>query len=223
MSEVTAGLGGGMTAGAPCTPSLVGRWIRLRPVFAGDTPFLYELATSPNMAFRWRYRGEIVPLEVFTRDLWKEVLVQLVVESRSKKEPIGLVAAYSPDMKNGTVHLGVVLIPGRTRRGIGAEAGGLFVDYLFRTWNFRKLYGYTPGWNLDQFAEGANRAFREEGRLVTHEYYDGRYWDLHIMALYRADWEKAQSSRNGRQVRWASTAVPSSSTGARQPQEQLGG
>jgi RimJ/RimL family protein N-acetyltransferase len=179
----------------PLPPSLEGITVRLRPVFPPDTALIYDLSMAPESAFRWRYRGEVVPLDAFVRDLWKDVLVQLIVESRRNGEPIGIVGAYSPDMRNGTVHLGVALKPTHTGHGAGIEAGGLFVNYLFKTWNFRKIYGYTPAWNIAQFANGGGRTFREEGRLVEHEYYDGRFWDLYIMALHRRDWEAAQDRR----------------------------
>jgi hypothetical protein len=37
--------------------------------------------------------------------------------------------------------------------------------------------------------------FREEGCLRDHEFYQGRYWDLHIAAVYRTDWERGAIAR----------------------------
>ncbi len=70
----------------------------------------------------------------------------------------------------------------------------LFLEYVFRGWSFRKLYFELPEFNLAQFSRGVNRLFVEEGRLREHLYYDGRFWDKVILALYRTTWE-AQSKR----------------------------
>lgn len=43
--------------GALAAPSLVGRRITLLPVVPDHYPFLYELATSEEISFRWRYGG----------------------------------------------------------------------------------------------------------------------------------------------------------------------
>jgi hypothetical protein len=44
-------------------------------------------------------------------------------------------------------------------------------------------------------ASGVERVFREEGCLRDHEFYQGRYWDLHIAAVYRTDWERGAIAR----------------------------
>ncbi len=89
-----------------------------------------------------------------------------------------------------------------TARGAGwpLEAGVLFCNYLFKNFNFRKLYVEVPGFNFGQLERGLGRFFEEEGRLSEHDYYDGRYWDLVIMTLDRG------SGANGIGARVASAA-----------------
>jgi hypothetical protein len=38
-------------------PSLSSHWVQLRPITPGDYPFLYDLATSPEHGYRWRFRA----------------------------------------------------------------------------------------------------------------------------------------------------------------------
>jgi hypothetical protein len=65
----------------------------------------------------------------------------------------------------------------------------LFIDYIFRCWPFRKLYMEVAEYNVGQFGRGIERIATEEGRLREHLWYDGRYWDEVIYALYRDSWQ----------------------------------
>jgi hypothetical protein len=79
--------------------------------------------------------------------------------------------------------------------GVGTSSSfatirGLFLlfDYLFKGWNFRKLYLEVPSFNLSQFTSAADHLFDEEARLVDYVFLDGEYWDLVFLALDRAVW-----------------------------------
>jgi len=172
-------------SGAP----LEGRRVLLRPVGVSDHAWLYLLSTHEENAFRWRYRGDTPSPEVFLRSLWDQVLVQLVVEERSTKQPVGLVVAYGADFQNSHVQVAVLLDPSVQRQAWPHEAVILFVNYLFINWNLRKLYAEALGFNYQQFASGAGRIFRVEAKLREYHYWDGRYWDKFIFACTREDWD----------------------------------
>lgn len=178
----------GVTSGAT-PPPLTGRRTRLRPVFPADYEYLYALSTSERTAHRWRYRGMTPNPEGFTQTLWGGVLAQFLIERRSTGERVGHVTSYDANERNGFCHIAMLTDPAVQGSGWILEAASLFVNYLFTNWNFRKLYGEVPEYNYDEFASGAGRWFRVEGRLGEHEFYGGRYWDLLLLALYRADWE----------------------------------
>jgi RimJ/RimL family protein N-acetyltransferase len=166
------------------------RRIRTRIVTPADYPFLYTIATEPAASYRWRYRGATPSPEQFASELWQGVLCQYLVERRDGGAPVGLLSAYQADLANRTCY--VALLGDRTHdaSGLMLEAALLFVTYLFHTWDLRQIYAEVPGYTLDAFGSGMGRYFREEGRLVDHSYHAGRYWDLHILAIHRADWEK---------------------------------
>ena len=109
---------------------------------------------------------------------------------QSRREPVGLVAAYNPSFPNGHVHLAVMTTSKHLGGGNGLYAVALFLNYVFTTWSFRKVYLETTEFNYEQFRSGAGRFFEEEGRLRDHEYFDGRYWDFITLAIYRDTWER---------------------------------
>jgi len=61
----------------------------------------------------------------------------------------------------------------------------LFIRYVLSCWDFRKVYFEGPEFNTVTFASAIGKSLDLEGVLKQHDYYDGRYWDVHILALYR--------------------------------------
>lgn len=161
-----------------------GRFV-LRPPTAEYIPFLYGLAVSEEVGFRWRYRGAVPTLENFQAGLHQGVLTQFVVTLPGTGEPIGMVVVYNADMSRGIGYLAAVFTPEYVLSGLGTEAVGLFVRYVFQVWNLRKLYMEMPEYNYEQIASGAGRRFDIEGRLRDHNYYDGQYWDEYVLSVRR--------------------------------------
>jgi RimJ/RimL family protein N-acetyltransferase len=102
-------------------------------------------------------------------------------------EPIGIVSCYEPDLRNGTASIAVHAVP--EVRGTGRALLGLssFVDYLFATFPLRKLYAEVLADNMGPFAR-ASGVYEIEGIFRAHEYVDGRYSDLHVLAVHRERW-----------------------------------
>lgn len=177
-------------AAVPSPPPLTGRRLQLRPVMPYDVEFLYELATGEDVGYRWRFLGHVPNFEVFSQQLWHDVLVQFVIVSRKTQDRIGLVVCYTADLRNGYAHMAIAMKGKQVGTGIAIEAASLFVNYLFATFNLRKIYAEATDFNFQSVASGKDTLFREEGRLVDHYYYQGRFWDQRIVALHRADWER---------------------------------
>jgi len=47
-----------------------GRRVAIRPVFPADGGFLYAIATAPETAYKWRFRGSSPSPEQFSGQLW---------------------------------------------------------------------------------------------------------------------------------------------------------
>jgi acyl carrier protein len=80
-------------------------------------------------------------------------------------------------------------------RGVVFAGLELFISYIFRNWQFRKIYFETFEFNLGQFASASGLVFDIEGRLRDYEYMDGRYWDLIVGSIHRNDWPKRLHER----------------------------
>jgi RimJ/RimL family protein N-acetyltransferase len=173
----------------PERPALESRHVRLRPVSPADIGPLYELALDPDVLWRWRSRGTTPSPESFAQNLWSETLVQFVVCTPDSARPLGLVTAYHADLRNRWAYIAAVMAPSTWRQGWPLEASMLLIDYLFRIFDLRKLYLESLEFNASQYSSAVGSFLVEESRLVAHEYYSGRWWDLITYALYRDVWE----------------------------------
>jgi RimJ/RimL family protein N-acetyltransferase len=179
---------------------LKGRHSELRPVTEADYGFLFQLSMDEEIAYRGRFRGETPSPEAFVRAIWNNVFAQFIVYSSRSAEPNGHVFAYNLNQRDRYAFLGIVVAPWAIGKGWALEAAGLFVNYLFVNWDLRKLYGESIDFNYKSFRSGVGSLFEEEGILRKHYFYNGRYWDTHMLALNRSDWERrfvqrASSSR----------------------------
>lgn len=56
------------------------------------------------------------------------------------------------------------------------------------------MYLDTAEFNFNRFASSSLGLFEVEGRLRSHEFHAGRYWDQITLALYRESWTEFQKS-----------------------------
>lgn len=121
------------------------------------------------------------------QSLWHGVLSQFVVVRKGDHTPNGLVTAYGADFRNGRCHVAVIVSPD-AEPGSAMEALSLHIDYLFAVFPFQKLVAEVNDFNWAQFSAGEGRMFEREGILRQHEFHDGRYWDVHLLAIFRDRW-----------------------------------
>lgn len=174
----------------PLEPVLEGSRVRIRPVKPGDYAAIYDLTIKEAGGWRWVNRGDSRRFEGFVDDLWRNALVQHVIEEKVDNRMVGFVRAYSYQARDSHAHVAVLFDPEYRGRTWPWEGVILFLDFLFCVYPVRKLYMESLGFNFRQFASGLGKWFVEEGRLRDHEYHGGRYWDLHLLAMYREDFEK---------------------------------
>jgi RimJ/RimL family protein N-acetyltransferase len=173
---------------------LDGRRVRLRAVGPQDYDWLFQLNSMPELAHRWRGRpGSLNPSQV-AEFLWNNVYCQFVITRRRDGRPLGLVVAYGADLPNRTVRFGIVLDPQFHSVGWPLEAAGIFIDYLFETSDFRKLYSEAVDYNLQAYQSALDGGLvHMEGCLKAHVFSAGAYRDYYMFAIYREEWLAARS------------------------------
>lgn len=174
--------------GADAVPVLTGKHVRLRAVTQGDYPFLVDLQTAPENLIRWRFRGTTLSPEQIVQSLWQGVLAQFLIVRVDTGEPVGLVVCYNPEFRHGYAYLAMIIAPKYEMSGWALEADAIFLNYLFETFGFRKVYLEVIEFNYHKLASGAGSLFHVEGCLKDHEYHLGHRWHLYTLAIYRDEW-----------------------------------
>ena len=175
-------------------PRLEGRHVRLRPVTPMDYEAIYQISTLPEVTYRWRTRGITMSPSAFADALWQGVVASFVVESRAGGPPIGLVTCDGAQHRDGFAHIEFMAAPEWFRSGIILQAAALLIDYVFDLFPFRKLYFESYEFNFAQLQSGAGDFFQVEGCLRQHVFYQNRYWDQYIVAIYRDHWMQARQA-----------------------------
>ena len=171
--------------------------VRLRALRETDINPLYTAAIDPRWGHLWRYRGAVPSPEEFRAGLYPGTLTQFVAESTITNKLVGLVCAYNARLEAGTVFIGLIRAaePEAELHSEMIEAFYLFINYLFDTWPFRKLYAEIAGFGWHQFASGEDEFFEVEGVLREHDFHAGQWWDQRIIAIYRDRWRETCESR----------------------------
>lgn len=167
-------------------PARTGHRVRLLPLTGVNPSEALDLYLRGDNFVRFRLRGTTPSPEAFARMLWDRVLCQFAVLEAARV--VGVVTAFEPDLRNRHVHVAVV-----TRddagKGAGMEGLALLLDHLFAEFDLRKVYAEVLEPNAEEFLSGLGRLATVEGRLVDHEYMDGGYHDMLVVAISRDRWE----------------------------------
>lgn len=155
----------------------------------------HALEEGPDLGARWRLRGSTPSPEQWVRALWQDVLAQYLVCATEDARSLGVVLAYRPNFQDQHAYLAAARFDQTRHTPLMMLGVGMFINYVFTCWPFRKLYLETPEFNYDQFASGEGRMFSIEARLKDHSYFAGRHWDQLTLAIYRDQW-----ARYGRRV-----------------------
>jgi RimJ/RimL family protein N-acetyltransferase len=165
-------------------PTLEGRVVRLRAIETRDYEILRRIELSGSVIQTYRQRGATPGPDAYARSLWADVLVNLAVCIPPYGNVVGNVACYSADFRNQHAWISIVIAP--WAKGPDTfESVELLCDYVFRTFNFRKLYFDVLEPNLVQFAAIEGYVATEEARHVEDAWIDGSFVDRVVMAMWR--------------------------------------
>lgn len=167
-----------------------GRRVFLRPVKPADYGMLHAIETSPALGVNWRFRGATPSPEEYVHRLWDDVLAQYLICRRRDGEPVGLVVLYNANFGDGWGYVAGARFDPGDRTTAYMEGGVLFVDHVFATWPFHKIYAEATEVTYENFASGAGEMFEVEGRLRNHRSLGDRRIDQLILSCTRERWEE---------------------------------
>jgi RimJ/RimL family protein N-acetyltransferase len=176
------------------------RFVALRPVRQEDYGLLFSWYTQPEFAVLLQMPlAPVMHFEqfvsLFDHRLKDAMNPFFIVEKRGSGTAIGVVGTDDLNLVHGHAFSWVFLAPEYRRSYFGAAALVRLLDFLFARYNLRKVYTMTGETNPYSLA-ALKKSMRLEGCLRQHYGYGGRYWDMYCFALYRDDWERAQTQRS---------------------------
>lgn len=108
-----------------------------------------------------------------------------LIVQKTEHQPIGFCQAYDVNLAEGWCSLLLYVVTEFRRHPHPAEAGLIFLDFLFKHFPLRKVYADVFEYNRESLTLLKKGGFREEARLPNHVWYEDRYWSLIKLALYR--------------------------------------
>lgn len=168
---------------------VIGRNVSLCVITPDHYKFLQAAELAPALRGRWRYRGATPSPEQWSQLFWNGMLAQFLVTATRSGRPIGVVGGYGANFQHGWAYVAAAKFDPTDRSPRMILGVGIFLEYMFRSWNFRKLYLEVPEFNYPQFGTGEGTFFTIEGRLRNHTFYDGQYWDEFLLSVERSSWQ----------------------------------
>jgi UDP-4-amino-4,6-dideoxy-N-acetyl-beta-L-altrosamine N-acetyltransferase len=78
-------------------------------------------------------------------------------------------------------------------RGIGSLMEIAALDYAFNEMKLEKLYCEVLEFNDAVIKFHKKHGFQQEGIFKKHHFSDGRFWDVHRLAIFKNDWTKCRN------------------------------
>ena len=174
---------------------IYGERVRLRAAEREDVKSFYAWVNDPDVT---RYLSLNFPMSMVDEENWFNAMTQrsqsektLVIEVRDGNgwKMIGNCGVFDIDTIGRLGEIGIMLgEKDEWDKGYGTEAMSLLVHHCFETLNFNRVYLRVYAENLRAKRAYEKAGFVEEGRLREAVYKNGKYDDVIIMSVLRAEW-----------------------------------
>jgi RimJ/RimL family protein N-acetyltransferase len=181
---------------AVAVPTLESRSVRLRAPEKKDLEALYSWYNDPET---------VAPFDRFAVDTFPEfeaavataaqdpasLAPRFVVERREDGKVLGFVGHYRAHPVLEMTDIWYVLGERAERgKGYGREAVGLLVDFLFHALPLERVGATTDIENQPSFHLLERLGFRREGTLRSALFHHGRWHDVAMYGITRAEWSE---------------------------------
>lgn len=184
-----------------------GRRTRLRHVRPTDYERLHQIESDDETAARWRYRGQLPPLQEYETALWKNtsaILVSELLGDQADHQPnptgiesghvIGYVHLHDVQERAGHGFFSIYAAPEYRRTGLLLEATYLFGEWLWGNTSLRWIYCHAFEDNLPQFKSAVRHGVLQHfGTYRNRVAIDGVPQDVHLLGISREQWQASAS------------------------------
>jgi len=173
--------------------------IKLRPLKAEDCAVSCAWRNDPDVrdfALGYRY-----PVTTAMEQAWYAKAmagdnkdVYFAIEDAVSSVFIGIVSLVQVDLISANACFGVIIGDKQFQGGgRGRDALNLMLRYGFDMLRLHRIYLYVPAYNERAYSLYSSAGFKVEGVMREHVFLNGRYHDVHVMALLKADVEAQRS------------------------------
>lgn len=171
--------------------SLSWRDIQLIPYDKQYFDFIFECYQDYNSRNLFYGNSSIESREEFWQKLDNKISTvyhkYMIILSLTNNTPLGFIYSYDYNTENQYIYTAIFIAEKFRKTTVGGIAGIIFFNYLFKYFPIRKVYCTVYSYNGMSLKVLNNAGFKIEGILKEHKYFDGKYHDMNIMALYRDD------------------------------------
>lgn len=183
-------------------PTLRTPRLTLRAARMSDAPDMYDYSRDPEVARHvlWEAHASIRQTRGYIRYLLRQYRAgqpgTFVIELTAEKRVIGTIGLMWMQAENRSAEIGYSLGRAYWNRGLMTEALNALLAFCFDTLRLNRVEAQ---YEVDNPASGAvmrHVGMRREGLLRQRMYNKGRYVDVELYAILRADFE-AQRAKGG--------------------------
>jgi RimJ/RimL family protein N-acetyltransferase len=172
---------------------LEGPTVRLRPLDPVDYPLLFGWYNDPEVVAPFD-RFSVDTLESFVASVESaagdptSLAPRFVIERREVPGPVGFVGYYDAHPVLEYVDVWYVVGDRSARgKGVGREAVGLLVDHLYATSSIERVGATCDVDNTASYRLAEGLDFRREGTLRSALFHHGRWHDVYVYGITRAE------------------------------------
>ena len=175
-----------LDVGSTADRIVLGRKVALRHLRTSDFPALHQLATHPVVRATWRTRGVYWSPAELQHRVASDPHLAVVATDVTGRRLVGLAELHDVDLVDARAQLALMSHPDTWASGIALEVAFLFVRFAFDSLPLDKV-AFTVQADNTRAVAGLRRLLRHEGTLRRHLNIHGRWADLEVFALFRAD------------------------------------
>lgn len=126
----------------------------------------------------------------------KNVYMNLLIFLQNPKQEIGYLSCYNYNKIDGYIYIDVFLYE-EQKEDVLIESCILLLNYLFTCFPIRKVYYQTNDYLLEKLSIKILKKlnFKLEANLKNDVFYDGRYCNKYILALYKNEYKEVLNEK----------------------------